>query len=439
MFDYVFDHDKWEEFYDNFSSNEHVYKNDIKILREYIDNEKYLEILREYENTGMFPVPRLIMLSKKGTDKKRTVFSFDEDVSWILKFYGYFLHEYDGIFSDNLYSFRKERSVKTAVNRLINVKNLSQMYGVKLDIHDYFNSADTDIIIRKVKEVLEGQDKLVALFENILRNPGYISECRKFDLSDYDESSKETDSCFIQDNRCGLINDAVHKGMMAGSPLSPFLANLYLDELDKHFDSFNGSNGFYARYSDDIIFFTETKEELETEMDYVNQVLSKIKLTLNPDKVCFINQGETFEFLGFSYRYEESENSSRNQPKMVIDVSKASFEKIKKKLKRKSRAVLRWKVRKQIDAEKAARVYIKYFNRKFFENPVKSELTWCRWYFPVITTDTTLREIDHYMQECIRFLYTGKHTKRNYNLRYETIKELGYRSLVNEYHKNDGV
>ena len=100
---------------------------------------------------------------------------------------------------------------------------------------------------------------------------------------------------------------------------------------------------------------------------------------------------------------------------------------------------MRWKVRKLIDAEKAARVYIKYFNRKFFENPVKSELTWCRWYFPVITTDTTLREIDHYMQECIRFLYTGKHTKRNYNLRYETIKELGYRSLVNEYHKNDEV
>lgn len=416
MFDYVFDHDKWEEFYDNFSSNEHVYKNDIKILREYIDSEKYLEILREYENTGMFPVPRLIMLSKKGTDKKRTVFSFDEDVSWILKFYGFFLHEYDGIFSDNLYSFRKERSVKTAVNRLINVKKLSQMYGVKLDIHDYFNSADTDIIIRKVKEVLVGQDKLIALFENILRNTDYVS-----------------------DNNKNISDDAVHKGMMAGSPLSPFLANLYLDELDKHFDSFNGSNGFYARYSDDIIFFTETKEELETEMEFVHEVLSQNKLTLNPDKVCFINPGEQFEFLGFSYRYEDSENSSRNQPKMVIDVSKASFEKIKKKLKRKSRAVLRWKVKKQIDAEKAARVYIKYFNRKFFENPVKSELTWCRWYFPVITTDTTLREIDHYMLECIRFLYTGKHTKRNYNLRYETIKELGYRSLVNEYHKNDGV
>ena len=147
-------------------------------------------------------------------------------------------------------------------------------------------------------------------------------------------------------------------------------------------------------------------------------------LTLNPDKLSYISPGQSFEFLGFSF-----ENGS-------VDVSKSSFEKIKKKLRRKARAILRWRVKKDIEAEKAARVYIRYFNRKFFENPVKSELTWCRWYFPIITTDVTLKEIDHYMQECIRYIFTGKHTKRNYNIRYETLKGLGYRSLVNEFHKN---
>ena len=191
--------------------------------------------------------------------------------------------------------------------------------------------------------------------------------------------------------------------------------------MDRHFDSLDG---FYARYSDDIIIFTESEEKLKEELNFFMNSIKENGLTLNPDKLSYISPGQSFEFLGFSF-----ENGS-------VDVSKSSFEKIKKKLRRKSRAILRWRIKKGIEEEKAARVYIRYFNRKFFENPVKSELTWCRWYFPIITTDVTLKEIDHYMQECIRYIFTGKHTKRNYNIRYETLKGLGYRSLVNEFHKN---
>lgn len=402
IYDYAFDKDKWEQFYDSFSTNEHAYKADVKKLRSYIDEKKYIEVLEAYEGSGRFNTPDLIMLNKKGTGKKRTVFSFDENASWLLKFFGYYLHAYDENFSDNLYSFRKERSVKTAIAKLLKVKNISSLYGVKLDIHDYFNSADTDIIIEKAKEVLLGQDRFVKLLENILNDDGYIIHDTK-----------------VKNNNKVIT---IHKGMMAGSPLSPFLANLYLDELDKHFDS---SDGFYARYSDDIIFFTESEEKRDQEMEYINKVLSENKLTLNPDKIAFIKPGESFEFLGFSFDNGE------------VDVAHSSFDKIKKKLRRKARAVLRWKLKKDAEPEKAARVYIKYFNRKFFENPVKSELTWCRWYFPIITTDVTIKEIDHYMQECIRYIYTGKHSKRNFNLRYDDIKQLGYRSLVNEYHRKN--
>ena len=392
----------WERFYEDFASNEHAYKADIKKLRAYIDEKRYMTVLNEYEPTNAFHVPELIMLNKKGTGKKRAVFSFDDDASWLLKFFGYYLHGYDDIFSDNLYSFRKERSVKTAVARLIKQKNIASMYGIKLDIHDYFNSADTDIILDKLYVSLKGQDKLIALFENILKNPAY------------------KERTISPDNIPDKTKDPVHKGMMAGSPLSPFLANLYLSELDKHFDD---TGFFYARYSDDMILFTDSRESLETELGVIYKFLEEKKLTLNPDKIMYIEPYRPFDFLGFSFKSGE------------VDVAVSSFEKIKKKLRRKVRAVERWKAKKKADPEKAVRVYIKYFNKKFFENPIRSELTWCRWYVPIITTDVTLKEIDHYMQECIRFLYTGKHSKRNYNLRYEEIKKLGYRPLVNEYHK----
>ena len=395
IYEYAYKKDKWEQFFEDYASNDHAMKSEIKHLRNYVDSGKYLDVLNNYETSGSFPEPRLIILNKKGTEKKRAVFSFGEDESWLLKFFGYYLHEYDDIFSDNLYSFRKQRSVKTAVARIIKQKKIHEMYGVKLDIHDYFNSADTELILKKLKSVLAVQDKLYVLFENILKNP-YLSD---------------------------KIISPIHKGMMAGSPLSPFLANLYLCDLDRHFDN---PDVFYARYSDDMIIFTDSKERLETEMEFFMKTMEETGLTLNPDKVNYVDPDSSFEFLGFLF------------DKGVIDVSKSSFEKIKKKLRRKSRAILRWRIKKDIDTDKAARVYIRYFNRKFFENPIKSELTWCRWYFPIITTDKTIKEIDHYMQECIRFLYTGKHTKRNYNLRYETIKMLGYRSLVNEFHKDFG-
>lgn len=392
----------WEKFYEDFAASEHAYKADIKRLRTYIDEKIYMNVLNEYELKSEFPIPELIMLNKKGTGKKRAVFSFAPEASWLLKFFGYCLHGYDDIFSDNLYSFRRERSVKTAVVRLIKQKNLSSMYGIKLDIHDYFNSADTDIILEKLDAVLTGQDKLKALFHNILKNPDYNVR-----LQGNGDARDEGSS-------------PIHKGMMAGSPLSPFLANLYLDELDKHFE---GTDCFYARYSDDMILFMHSRESLNTELEYIYKFLEDIKLTLNPDKIMHIAPKDSFEFLGFSFKGGE------------VDVAVSSFEKIKKKLRRKARAVERWKAKKKAEPSKAVRVYIKYFNKKFFENPIRSELTWCRWYFPIITTDVTLREIDHYMQECIRFIYTGRHTKRNYNLRYEDIKKLGYRPLINEYHK----
>ena len=103
-------------------------------------------------------------------------------------------------------------------------------------------------------------------------------------------------------------------------------------------------------------------------------------------------------------------------------------------MKRKADALVRWKKRKGASDERAVRAFIRCFNRKFFENPVHSELTWCRWFFPLITTDESLKAIDHYMQECIRYVALGRHSKAGYNLRYETMKEYGYRPLVSAYY-----
>ena len=86
--------------------------------------------------------------------------------------------------------------------------------------------------------------------------------------------------------------------------------------------------------------------------------------------------------------------------------------------------------------EKAAAAFIRVFNRKLFEQPEDQDhmLSWSLWYFPVINTVESLREIDRYAQDCLRFLISGRRTKARYNVRYDDLKQLGYRSLVHEYY-----
>ena len=206
---------------------------------------------------------------------------------------------------------------------------------------------------------------------------------------------------------------------MAGTPISTFLANLYLSHIDHHFSK---AGVLYARYSDDIILFAASAEALEENIAQIHHFLREAGLTINPAKEARTAPGEAWNFLGICYRDG------------IVDVSPVSVEKLKAKMRRKTRALKRWQGRKNTTGLQAAKAFIRIFNRKLFENPIEHELTWARWYFPLINTTVSLQIIDEYSQSCIRYLATGTHTKAQYNFRYEQMKELGYISLVNRYY-----
>ena len=67
------------------------------------------------------------------------------------------------------------------------------------------------------------------------------------------------------------------------------------------------------------------------------------------------------------------------------------------------------------------------------ESPEDNELSWSFWFFSMINTDKSLHEIDLYAQDCLRFLISGTRTKARYNIRYDDLKALGYKSLVHHY------
>ena len=151
--------------------------------------------------------------------------------------------------------------------------------------------------------------------------------------------------------------------------------------------------------------------------------LKQYRLEVNPDKEKIYSPGEAYEFLGFKCHGAD------------IDISESAQKKMKGKIKRAAKSLLRWSSKNNIAPEKAMKGLINQFNPKFFESVDADTLSWSRWFFPVITKTDGLKEIDHYLQQYIRFLGTGKHGKTNCKTNYTQLKRLGYRSLVNEFYK----
>lgn len=392
LIDKLFDKSSWERFYE-YKSRLHCSKRFKKELREYIDSEAYLSYADQISTGSGLPLPSRAIISKMSSQKKRTVYKYPYGFNMVLKLLTYLtLRKYDHIYSPCLYSFRPGVCAKDAITAICREKDIGSLYSYKVDVSDYFNSIPVDKLCGILEETITDDNKLLSFMKALLMEERVISGddiiCEK-------------------------------KGIMAGTPIASFYANLYLKDLDEWFSS---RGILYARYSDDIIVFAKDEKEIT---EYRNVILEHLRskgLNVNPDKELSGSPEDGFTFLGI-----EVKNGS-------IDIAPASVIKLKQKMRRKARALVRWRHREGLDGKKAAAAFIRIFNHKLLEVNEDSDLTWSLWFFPVITTSESLHEIDLYAQELLRYLISGTHTKSRYNVRYEELKELGYRNLVNEYY-----
>lgn len=392
MLDQLSQADCWERFY-SYKESLACPKQFTAALRTFIDCEEYRPVCEAIARGERFPIPRKAIISKMHSLKKRTVYTYPERENTVMKLLTYLLlRRYDGIFSGNLFSFRPNRTAKDAVRFLTHTHGISEMYAYKADISNYFNSVPVDRLLGMLRAVTADDPLLYAFLDRLLLEPQVIDKNR-------------------------VITE--EKGIMAGTPLSSFYANLYLMELDHWFWERRIP---YARYSDDIILFAQTKADCEACAQTVRETLAERGLRLNPDKEAFSEPHQPWSFLGFCYCGGR------------VDIAPVSAAKIKAKMRRKARALARWRDRNDMTGEKAAAAFIRIFNRKLMESGSDHELTWSYWFFPVITTSESLRVIDLYAQDCIRFLISGTRTKARYRVRYADMKRLGYRSLVHEYY-----
>lgn len=296
-------------------------------LEQFIEEKRYLPLCEDWKQ-GCFPrsLARKHQISKSGSEKKRIVYSYDED-----------------------------EGISQGVKKLIPVSVAGKWYCMKTDIHNYFNSMDVDFLLSKLQFLKEKDSLVYQLLERILREERVTEQ--------------------------GIL---------------------------------------YLRYSDDILFFTDTKDKLMELQKELYTRLEHLGLSVNREKEQIFQPGEPFNFLGLCF--------DRGQ----VDLSAHRIEKTRAKIRRKARALRRWQQKKGLMPEKAAIGLIHGMNRKFLGTD-ELDFNWSRWYFPLLNVDCGLHQIDLFMQEFIRYAVTGRHYKGNYRIRYQQMKQWGYRSLVHEY------
>ncbi|NLW89024.1 MAG: hypothetical protein GXY43_04780 [Clostridiaceae bacterium] len=342
---------------------------------------------------GTPDLPERVQIRKLGSDKKRVVYVYPDTDRLMLKAVHYCLARTEIGLSPCCLAFRPGFSIRAAFRSVV-LRYRPDYACIRIDIRNYFNSVPVERMVRILTDALEREPGVAASVTAMLRNDRVREKGR-------------------------VVRDE-SKGIMAGMPLSPLLANLYLTDFDREAVTWAP---VYARYSDDMIFFCNPGE-VKSLWDRIEKALLLHGLCRNEEKSVVVSPGEGWEFLGLSYRAGR------------IGLSEASVRKMKGKISRAARKLYRWKVRKEASTERAVRAMIRKFRFKFFGTGDRDdELTWSRWYFPLISDADDLREIDSYMQSMLRYLETGRHTKKNYkNLPYSELQRMGYVPLVSAYY-----
>lgn len=395
--------ESWLAFLNEKRAKQHLSSREDRQIRDFIERQGYVPLC-ETCRQGVFPgsLPSKYIINKEGSSKRRVVYTFPGDEGIFLKFIAHGLNMYEHRLSDSCYAFRRQVGAREATLRLRQERRVKDSWCLKADISNYFNSIDVARLLPKLAFLREGNPEVHSLLTRLLTEERVLEEGRQ-----------------IRERH----------GVMAGTPTSPFLANLYLAEVDRFFEE---KEVLYLRYSDDILLFAASREELLHRQEQLYGQLTALGLSVNPDKVSITGPGEPFEFLGVAHYRGE------------VDLSANTMCKIKAKIRRKSEALRRWQRRKGLAPDKAAVGLIHAMNQKFYgygdpydrDGLLEDAFTWSRWFFPLLTRDRGLKEIDAYMQKYIRYAVTGRHNKGNYRISYEQLRLWGYVSLVHEYHRH---
>lgn len=178
----------------------------------------------------------------------------------------------DAGFDDASFGYRPGRSVQQALARVLAGRDQGFQTVVDADIESFFDQIDHTLLMGQVDAHLRGDalSGLISLWLSaVLQAPGEPARL-------------------------------LTRGVPQGSPLSPLLANLYLDSFDR---VIRQAGLRLVRYADDFVVMCDGATQAHKALGMVRQALCALKLNLNENKSRVAKFADGFVFLGVRFHH----------------------------------------------------------------------------------------------------------------------------------------
>lgn len=200
---------------------------------------------------------------------------------------------FDPDFSESSYGFRPKKSAHQAIMAARGYIEQGYQWAVDIDLEKFFDRVN--------------HDKLMAQVVKKVRDKRVLKLIRK-----YLESGIMLNGVKVKSE----------EGTPQGGPLSPLLANIMLDGLDKELEK-RGHK--FCRYADDCNIYVKSKKAGERVMESISHYVEEVlKLKINRTKSA-VDKPSKRKFLGFSFYLKEGK--ARNY------IHRKPVERFKKKVK----------------------------------------------------------------------------------------------------------
>lgn len=200
---------------------------------------------------------------------------------------------YEPDFSAFSYGFRPNKNAHQAVLQAQAFLNEGKTYVIELDLEKFFDRVN--------------HDKLMSLLMRKIADAATLRLVRQYLRSGIMEG--------------GMVSQRT-EGTPQGSPLSPLLSNIMLDELDKELTNRGHS---FVRYADDCSIYVRSEKSAQRVLAGITEYIEKgLKLKVNKEKSKVSRPMES-TLLGFSFYNDKG--------KWAIRIARKSLKRVKKKCK----------------------------------------------------------------------------------------------------------
>jgi len=210
----------------------------------------------------------------------------------------YLSPRYEPEFSKFSYAFRPKRSTIQAMKQALTYINEGFAWIIDLDLKSFFDLVNHDILMSLLSRKITDRN-LMKLIRRYLKS--------------------------------GIMLDGVcqtrQSGTPQGSPLSPLLSNIMLNELDKQLTK---RNLRFVRYADDVSIYLRSEKAAKRVLKSITKFIEgKLKLKINQEKTS-ICRPVKFKLLGFAFvsTYKKGENG-----KYQLVASEKTWKRVKQRIK----------------------------------------------------------------------------------------------------------